>query len=208
DYANAVSNEMAAKPAEVARVMLRQGATTMKAGFTDRQAAALAATLIAGGEGEETTATAMKNITGRLNKSFAATKSQKETLAMLGFNPEVLAKDMQRDAGGTLFKVLGKIGQQDVDKQAAVISQLFGEEVVGAVSKLTTNTELLKKAMRLAGDESAYAGSMESEYQNKAKTRQAMIDRNAATMERATIAVGDLLLPIVDEVVPRLTDWA
>lgn len=208
DYANAVSNEMAAKPAEVARVMLRQGATTMKAGFTDRQAAALAATLIAGGEGEETTATAMKNITGRLNKSFAATKAQKETLTMLGFNPEVLAKDMQRDAGGTLFKVLGKIGQQDVDKQAAVISQLFGEEVVGAVSKLTTNTDLLKKAMRLAGDETAYAGSMESEYQNKAKTRQAMIDRNAATMERAAIAVGDLLLPMVDQVVPPLTDLA
>ncbi|HGE8241981.1 phage tail tape measure protein [Aeromonas veronii] len=208
DYANAVSNEMAAKPAEVARVMLRQGATTMKAGFTDRQAAALAATLIAGGEGEETTATAMKNITGRLGKSFAATKAQKDTLAMLGFNPEVLAKDMQRDAGGTLFKVLGKIGQQDVDKQAAVISQLFGEEVVGAVSKLTTNTELLKKAMRLAGDEAAYAGSMQSEYQNKANTRQAMIDRNAATMERATIAVGDLLLPIVDEVVPPLTNLA
>ncbi|WP_323066005.1 phage tail tape measure protein [Aeromonas jandaei] len=208
DYANAVSNEMAAKPAEVARVMLRQGATTMKAGFTDRQAAALAATLIAGGEGEETTATAMKNITGRLGKSFAATKAQKDTLAMLGFNPEVLAKDMQRDAGGTLFKVLGKIGQQDADKQAAVISQLFGEEVVGAVSKLTTNTELLKKAMRLAGDEAAYAGSMQSEYQNKANTRQAMIDRNAATMERATIAVGDLLLPIVDEVVPPLTNLA
>nr|WP_281441218.1 phage tail tape measure protein [Aeromonas veronii] len=100
DYSNAISNEMAAKPAEVARVMLRQGATTMKAGFTDRQAAALAASLIAGGEGEETTATAMKNITGRLNKSFAATKAQKDTLAMLGFDPMVLAKDMQRDAGG------------------------------------------------------------------------------------------------------------
>ena len=44
DYSNAISNEMAAKPAEVARVMLRQGATTMKAGFTDRQAAARAET--------------------------------------------------------------------------------------------------------------------------------------------------------------------
>lgn len=208
DYSNAISNEMAAKPAEVARVMLRQGATTMKAGFTDRQAAALAASLIAGGEGEETTATAMKNITGRLNKSFAATKAQKDTLAMLGFDPMALAKDMQRDAGGTLFKVLGKIGTQDKDKQAAVISQLFGEEVVGAVSKLTANTDLLRKAMRLAGDEAAYAGSMESEYQNKAKTRQAMLDRAGAKVDRMIINVGDLFLPLMDEVVEPLGDLA
>ncbi|ALN97542.1 phage tail tape measure protein [Aeromonas sp. ARM81] len=208
DYSNAISNEMAAKPAEVARVMLRQGATTMKAGFTDRQAAALAASLIAGGEGEETTATAMKNITGRLNKSFAATKAQKETLAMLGFDPMVLAKDMQRDAGGTLFKVLGKIGTQDKDKQAAVISQLFGEEVVGAVSKLTANTDLLRKAMNLAGDEAAYAGSMEAEYQNKAKTRQAMLERAGANFDRLIINLGDLFLPLMDEVVEPLSAMA
>lgn len=208
DYSNAISNEMAAKPAEVARVMLRQGATTMKAGFTDRQAAALAASLIAGGEGEETTATAMKNITGRLNKSFAATKAQKETLAMLGFDPMVLAKDMQRDAGGTLFKVLGKIGTQDKDKQAAVISQLFGEEVVGAVSKLTANTDLLRKAMNLAGDEAAYAGSMEAEYQNKAKTRQAMLERAGANFDRLVINLGDLFLPLMDEVVEPLSAMA
>ncbi|WP_071915046.1 phage tail tape measure protein [Aeromonas sp. SCS5] len=208
DYSNAISNEMAAKPAEVARVMLRQGATTMKAGFTDRQAAALAASLIAGGEGEETTATAMKNITGRLNKSFAATKAQKDTLAMLGFDPMALAKDMQRDAGGTLFKVLGKIGTQDKDKQAAFISQLFGEEVVGAVSKLTANTDLLRKAMKLAGDEAAYAGSMEAEYQNKAKTRQAALDRAGSNIERLTIIIGDSFLPILDEVVAPIADLA
>lgn len=208
DYSNAISNEMAAKPAEVARVMLRQGATTMKAGFNDRQAAALAASLIAGGEGEETTATAMKNITGRLNKSFAATKAQKDTLAMLGFDPMVLAKDMQKDAGGTLFKVLGKIGQQDADKQAAFISQLFGEEVVGAVSKLTANTDLLKKAMRLAGDEAAYAGSMEAEYQNKAKTREAMLKRAGANFDRMVINIGDLFLPLLDQIVEPLGNLA
>lgn len=208
DYSNAISNEMAAKPADVARVMLRQGATTMKAGFNDRQSAALAASLLAGGETEETTATAMKNITGRLNKSFAATKSQKESLAMLGFDPEVLAKDMQKDAGGTLFKVLGKIGKQDKDKQAAVISQLFGEEVVGAVSKLTANTELLQKAMALAGDEAAYAGSMEQEYQNKAKTRAAMLDRAGANFDRLVINLGDLFLPLLDQVVQPLSNLA
>lgn len=208
DYSNAISNEMAAKPAEVARVMLRQGATTMKAGFNDRQAAALAASLIAGGEGEETTATAMKNITGRLNKSFAATKSQKDTLAMLGFDPVVLAKDMQRDAGGTLFKVLGQIGKQDVDKQAAVISQLFGEEVVGAVSKLTANTDLLKKAMKLAGDETSYAGSMAAEYQTKAKTREAMLARAGAKFDALIINLGNFLLPLLDEVVEPLGNAA
>ncbi|WP_281441286.1 phage tail tape measure protein [Aeromonas veronii] len=104
--------------------------------------------------------------------------------------------------------MLGKIGTQDKDKQAAVISQLFGEEVVGAVSKLTANTDLLRKAMRLAGDEAAYAGSMESEYQNKAKTRQAMLDRAGAKVDRLIINLGDLFLPLMDEVVEPLGDLA
>ncbi|MCG6220495.1 hypothetical protein, partial [Vibrio diabolicus] len=79
---------------------------------------------------------------------------------------------------------------------------------MGAVSKLTANTDLLRKAMKLAGDEAAYAGSMEAEYQNKAKTRQAALDRAGSNIERLTIIIGDSFLPILDEVVAPIADLA
>ncbi|MGL4651665.1 MAG: hypothetical protein ACRC1H_19815, partial [Caldilineaceae bacterium] len=56
--------------------------------------------------------------------------------------------------------------------------------------------------------EAAYAGSMEAEYQNKAKTRQAMLDRAGANVDRLIINLGDLFLPLMDEEVEPLSAMA
>lgn len=208
DFTNKVADTVSAAPKEIAEVMLRQGATAMKAGFSDKEVAALAGALISTGEGVETTATAIKNITGRLGKGHAATGAQKNALSMLGMNAEVLAKDMQRDAKGTLYKVFEKIGGLSADKQAPVISQLFGEEVVGPVSKLLGNMSNLRKTLGLVGDEAGYANSMETEYQNKAATRKHMLASAGSQFERLTIIIGDMLLPVVDEVIKPITEFA
>ncbi|MBU3825191.1 MAG: phage tail tape measure protein [Candidatus Oceanisphaera merdipullorum] len=208
DFTNKVADTVSAAPKEIAEVMMRQGATAMKAGFSDKQTAALAGALISTGETVETTSTAIKNIAGRLGKGHAATGAQKNALSMLGIDPQVLAKDMQRDAEAALNKVFEKIGGLSADKQAPVISQLFGEESVGAVSKLLSNMGNLRKTFGLAGDEAAWAGSMVDEYQNKAATRKAMLDRAGSQFERLTIIIGDMLLPVVDEVIKPITEFA
>ncbi|MCS2168020.1 phage tail tape measure protein [Scandinavium manionii] len=208
NYINQVSNTMAAKPMEIAAVMRRQGANAMKAGLSGKQAAAFAGTLIAGGEQEDTAATALKNITGRLTKGFAATKQQKRSLSMLGFDPGVLAKDMQKDAAGTILNVLDKINKQSPDKQKAIISDIFGEEVAGAVAKLTTNMDALQGSLRMVGDKAAYADSMEKEYVKKAATRKVKMDKLRSSVEDMEIALGDMLLPVIDYAAPRIQKTA
>ncbi|MGL5146592.1 MAG: phage tail tape measure protein [Plesiomonas shigelloides] len=208
DYTNQISNEMKARAKDVSAVMNRQGATAMGAGFTDKQSAGLAAAMLAGGATEETAATALKNISGALTKGFSATKSQREALAMIGFNPEQLAKDMQKDAAGTLFKVLDKLKKAKPEDQGAIISQIFGEEVKGAVAKLATNTTLLKKALDMAADSSAYLGSMQKEYDARAQTRAHRIAQVSAKIERISIALGDMLLPVVDDLLEPVAKLA
>ncbi|KAB7701907.1 phage tail tape measure protein, partial [Plesiomonas shigelloides] len=168
----------------------------------------LAAAMLAGGATEETAATALKNISGALTKGFSATKSQREALAMIGFNPEQLAKDMQKDAAGTLFKVLEKLKKAKPEDQGAIISQIFGEEVKGAVAKLATNTTLLKKALDMAADSSAYLGSMQKEYDARAQTRAHRIAQVSAKIERISIALGDMLLPVVDDLLEPVAKLA
>ncbi|GDX06630.1 phage tail tape measure protein [Buttiauxella sp. A111] len=208
DYINQTSNEMAAKPMEVAAIMRRMGANTKLSGFSNNQSAALAATLVASGETEETGATAMKNISGRLTAGFATTKSGRNGLSMLGFEPNQLARDMQKNAPATLIKVLEAVKKQSPEKQKAIISQIFGEEVSGAVAKLAGNVDLLKKAMTSAGNEAAYAGSMEQEYQKKTATRKARMDRMQSGLESLSISLGTLLLPVIDELEPPVSALA
>lgn len=208
DVINAQSNSMNAKAMVVAGVMRRQGANAELAGFDRKQVVGLASALIASGDTEETGSTALKNITGRLTSGFNASKSQRTALDMLGFDPEVLAKDMQRDAVGTLKKVLTVINKQRPDQQKALISSIFGEEVAGSVAKLAGNMELLNKAMDIANDKTKYANSMEQEYQQKAQTRAQQLRRIQSATERATVALGTLLLPVIDELAPPITDLA
>lgn len=208
DVINAESNSMNAKAMVVAGVMKRQGANAGLAGFNPRQVAALTSALIASGDTEETGATALKNITGRLTLGFKATKGQRESLDMLGFDPEVLAKDMQQDAVGTMSKILTVINKQRPDQKKALISSIFGEEVAGSVAKLAGNMDLLNKAMGIANDKTQYAGSMEREYAQKAQTRAQQLKKLQASTESATIALGTLLLPVIDELAPPITTFA
>lgn len=208
NFINEASNTMAVKPMEAAAIMKRMGANVKLSGFSNNQAAALAAALVSSGDTEETGATAMKNISGRLTKGFSATKAQKSALSMLGFNPEVLAKDMQRDAPKTLVRVLEAVNTQSPDQKTAIISQIFGEEVAGSVAKLAGNVGQLQKAFDLAGDSAAYAGSMEKEYQKKAATRAYKMKRLQSSLENTGIALGTMLLPIVDSLAPPIAALA
>lgn len=208
DFINESSNRMAAKALETSKILRRMGANVKLAGFNAHQTAALASTLVASGETEETGATAMKIIGSRLTKGFATTKSARQALGMIGYNPEVLAKDMQRDAPKTLLNVLKAIQKQPKDKQTAIISQIFGEEAAGPIAKLAGNMEVLEKAFTLAGDRASYAGSMEKEYQTIADKRAQKMKRTMAALDGVAIAFGDLLLPVVDELAPPVQTLA
>ncbi|MCV6626574.1 MAG: phage tail tape measure protein, partial [Cellvibrionaceae bacterium] len=217
DLANAtnyLSNNMNAKAKQIAGVVVRQGSTAMQAGFSSNESAALAAGLIAGGATEETASTAMKNITGALTSGYAATGSQTEAMERLGFNPEELASSMQEDAKGTLIEVLESLQNVEAKDRGAIISELFGTEVKGAVAKLVKtlddNKNGLKAAFARVAKDSDRANSVNNEYENVASTRGHQLNRLKSKFEKMAVTLGDRLLPAVDVIVPHLisaVDW-
>lgn len=208
DATNYLSNNMNAKAKDIAAVMVRQGSTAMGAGFNANETAALSASLIAGGATEETAATALKNISGSLTAGYSASKSKAEAMDRLGFDPEQLASDMQKDAQGTLVGVLKELQGVSDDERGAVISELFGEEIKGAVSKLviTLNDDKngLISAFSKVANQADRAGSVNQEYANRANTRSHSLAQLGAKFDRMTIAIGDRLLPVLDAVLPPL----
>jgi TP901 family phage tail tape measure protein len=208
DSTNYLSNNMNAKAKDIAAVMVRQGSTAMGAGLSYNQTAALSASLIAGGAKEETAATALKNITGRLTSGYAATAAQQDAMGRIGFDSEQLAAMMQQDAQGTLVEVMRGLQGVNAQDRGAVISQLFGEEVKGAVAKLVTTLDDDKNGLVAAfakvANQADRANSVNDEYANRAATRGHKLAMLGAKFDRMTIVLGDRLLPVLDAVLPPL----
>ncbi|WP_038154888.1 phage tail tape measure protein [Trabulsiella guamensis] len=208
NFVNYIGNSQASTEKDILEVLRRQGGMAKVAGFSNKSAAALGSTLLSTGETPETAATALKLISTRLTSGSAATKSQRKAMEAIGLSPEVLAKDMQKNAPATLMKVLGKIKKQPLAQQSALIKQMFGDEAAGPIAKLITNLDLLKNAFRMTGDEANYATSLNDEYAKKAATRKATLDRLKSSFENLTITLGDMVLPLIDKFAPKLQEAA
>ncbi|MEC8917776.1 MAG: phage tail tape measure protein [Pseudomonadota bacterium] len=191
-------------PAAVSEVLRRQGSVAMTAGFTPQQAAGLSAALLSSGAGEEISATALKNTTGALTKGSAATKSQREAMEQLGFDPRQLARDMQVNAPAATVKVFEALAKQPPEETSALISQLFGEESKGAITPLLTNLDNLRRSFALAGDTAKQTGSMQAEASRVADLDATSWDTFTAKIARTTTLIGTAMLPVMSTVLEPL----
>ncbi|ODA28350.1 phage tail tape measure protein, partial [Veronia pacifica] len=208
---NYLSNNSNAKAKDIAAVMARQGATATTSGFTVNEAAALSSSLLSMGMGEERSATALKNISGRLTLGDAASGSQKRSLNRIGFDAQALSVSMQQDASGTLIQVLDAISAAPLEEQSALITQIFGEEAKGAVASLAGNTSVLTKALKLARDgEQAHLQSLQTEFAARIDTSANSWDVFTNKLSRLSVVFGNSLLPALNAVlepVGELVDW-
>ncbi len=205
--ANYLSNNSNAKAKDIAGVMARQGASAQLAGFSTNDAAALSAAMLATGMGEERSATALKNISGRLTLGGAATGAQKAALGSIGFDAESLASDMQYNASGTFLEVLEAIKQAPLEEQSALITQIFGEESKGAVASLTKNTQLLQKTLNLASeDQAVHTKSLKDEFDSRVSTTENGLQLFMNKLNRLSVIVGSALLPALNWVLEPLGD--
>ncbi|WED23086.1 phage tail tape measure protein [Vibrio sp. JC009] len=214
--ANYLSNNSNAKAKDVAGVMARQGASAKMAGFSVNEATALSATMLSAGLGEERSATALKNISGRLTLGAAASGSQQQALAAIGFDSVELAASMQEDASGTFLQVLEAIKDAPLEEQSALMSQIFGEESKGAVAALAGNMGYFQKMLKLANQEQdVHLKSLQDEFNAVLATSGVGISIFMNKLNRLSIVVGKALLPVLDAVlvplgwmVDRLADLA
>ncbi|EKO3517163.1 phage tail tape measure protein [Vibrio fluvialis] len=203
--ANYLSNNSNAKAKDIAGVMARQGASAQLAGFSTNDAAALSAAMLAAGMGEERSATALKNISGRLTLGGAATGAQKAALGSIGFDAESLASDMQYNASGTFLEVLEAIKQAPLAEQSALITQIFGEESKGAVASLTKNTQLFQKTLKLASEDQAiHTKSLKDEFDSRVSTTENGLQLFMNKLNRLSVIVGNALLPALNWVLEPL----
>ena len=171
DQMNLLGDSIKVKPAQVAEMTTAVGALGKLANFSEAQTAALGGTLVALGVKDSSTAsTAIRKLYGTLASGESATKSVSSAFAKLGLDTVQVAQDLQVDSESTLMKIFENLNQLDEYEQLSVTKELFGEEAMASMGLLISNTKFLEKNFKLVGDATKYAGSVDSEYNNKLST--------------------------------------
>lgn len=195
DQINHLGNTGAASVGQISKIVTAIGPLGEVAGVSAAQIAAMGSTLAGIGISEEVAATGMKNFMLTMTAGSAATKKQQDAFRALRLDARQVAEGMQTDAEGTMTRVLTALGKVDSSKQAAVLTQLFGKESVGAIAPLMTNLDLLSQNFARVGDATEYAGSMSKEYAARAATT----ENNSLLLKNRIVdlgmSVGAALLP-------------
>ncbi|MBB3877910.1 phage tail tape measure protein [Sphingomonas pseudosanguinis] len=205
DRVNALTNKFGGNASSVAGIVTRIGPLGKVAGIAAPQVSALASSLNSIGVEEEVAATGIKNLLLNMTKGSSATKSQSKAFSSLGLDAVKLAKSMQVDASGTIVDLLERVGKLSPDKQASILSEMFGTESVGAIAPLLTNLDGVKQRLDLVGDRSKYAGSMAGEFASRISTAKGMTDIAKNAFEAVSLSIGQSMLPMIKEGALRFT---
>jgi TP901 family phage tail tape measure protein len=195
DKINYLSNNGAATAKQISAIVTRIGPLGEVAGLAAGEIAAMGSTMAGVGVNQERAATGMQNFMLALTAGDAATKKQKQMFKALRMNASQVAEGMQKDAKGTMIKVLQAIGQVDASKQTGVLQELFGRESIAAIAPLLTNLDLLQKNFNLVADSNQYTGSMMKEFEARSKTTANSVQLLWNRITGLGVAVGNVLLP-------------
>lgn len=195
DKINYLSNNGAASTAQISAIVTAIGPLGEVAGVNAGQLAAMGSALAGVGIAQDVAATGIKNFMLTLTAGTAATKSQKEAYKALRLDANEIAKGMQTDSEGTINRVLKTLAKVEKSKQAAILTNLFGKESVGAIAPLLTNLDTLQKNFQNVGEQGEFAGSMQAEYQSRSETTANAVQLLTNRATRLGITVGSILLP-------------
>lgn len=201
DQINYLGNTSPNKADKIMEVVQRIGALGEVGGFASSSIAAMAASLTA--VEPDVAATGIKNIILALTKGESATKGQTEAFEKLKLKSTDVAKNMQKDAEGTIATVLKAIQKLPKEEQVAITNNLFGSEALPIVMQYSQGLETLTKNLTAVSSASVYAGSMEAEYAARAATTANNLKLARNRVEGLGIAIGNFLLPTVNTVIGK-----
>lgn len=197
DAVNHLSNNMNATAPALGEVIQRVGAVAMVSGLGEKQVAALGAAFLSAGASPEIAATALKSFTATLVKGAAMSRDQAAAFASIGMSATQMARDMQTDAQGTIFRVLQAIADKPKELQMSLLTEMFGQESLGAIAPLLQNMGNLSQAFDLVGDSAKYAGSMQNEFNVRAKTTENALILLRNKLTNLGISIGNVFLPYI-----------
>lgn len=215
DSINYLGGHMATTAAEIASVVNTSGGVGQTAGVDLHTTSALAATMLAMGVNDGKAGTSLNRVFTNITLGNSATDAQTGAWNRLGFDPVQIAKDMQSTgpngedgAASTLYKVFEAISKQDKHQQTATIKTLFGQWAIEGVSKIVGNLPAFQNALLMAGDTSAYSGSMEKELLVRLDTSKAVSQMASNATDRLLINAGNQFLPAKKELTAMWIDIA
>ena len=212
DQINYLGNSTPNAADKIMTVVQSVGTIAELANISAAELSALAASVV--GLDASSIATGIKNISLYLTRGANATKSQRTAFEELGLSAEKVAEDMQKNAIGTILRIIDEIKKLPEAQQSAVSSALVGTEALPVFSQYIQNTDFLKENLKSIGDESQYAGSMFKEFVAQVNTLSNQIEilNNRKSILSATI--GEVFEPSVRKIVEKsgpivdhLTKW-
>ena len=203
DAMNHLSNAQASKASEILDVVRRVGAQSKQFGYTATEVSAFASAMISAGAESEVAATSFRNMGIALTRGASATKRQRGAFETLGLDAEKVAKKMQEDAVGTTVKVLEQISKLPKEMQAAISSDLFGNEA-RALGPLLTNLQLVRDSLALVDEQSKFAGSSFKEFAIRSETFASTLQTFDNSLTALKISIGTALIPVIENLMGTL----
>ncbi len=143
DALNYLDDNAMSKGADIIDVMQRLGGVADRLDY--RKAAALGSTFLTLGAAPEVAASAANAMVRELSIATMQSKSFFEGMNLLKLNPEVIEKQMTKDAMGTIQRVLEKVNALPQDKRLSAMTMLFGKEFGDDAAKLANNLPELQR---------------------------------------------------------------
>lgn len=150
DALNYLDDNAMSKGADIIDVMQRLGGVADRLDY--RKAAALGSTFLTLGAAPEVAASAANAMVRELSIATMQSKSFFEGMNLLKLNPEVIEKQMTKDAMGTIQRVLEKVNALPQDKRLSAMTMLFGKEFGDDAAKLANNLPELQRQLKLIAD--------------------------------------------------------
>lgn len=202
DAINHLSNNMDAKASDLLDISNRVGSTAKAFGLSGAQVNALGATFLALKTKPEVAATGINAMLMKLATADKQNKQFQEGLQAIGLSASGMKKMIEQDAQGALVAFLRQV--KTAPDVLGTLSDLFGLEYSDDIAKLVGSMDTYEKAVGLVADQTAYAGSMQKEYEARSATTANNIQLLKNQMGRLGITVGSALLPALNSLVGAL----
>lgn len=206
DTINYMADNTASSAAQLVEFSNRIGGVARTMNVSKEANIAFGATLISMGKAPEIAAIGIKQLYLELGKG-ADTKKKQAAFDFLSLDSKNIARDMAKDAEGTIIKVLEKINKLKTEDKAGILNDLFGEQAIDSVATLANNTDKLRENLEKAKSEMA-EGAVEKEYANRMDTLTNKLknlkNRVMSSLANLGLALTPSLNSIIEKLVPLI----
>jgi len=202
DAINFLSNNMDAKASDLLNISNRAGSTARMFGLSGAQLNALGASFLALKTSPEVAATGINALLMRLATADRQSADFQQSLQDIGLSATDMKQMIEQDAQGALTTFLQRV--KEAPDVMGTLSDLFGLEYADDIAKLVGSLGTYERAVGLVADQTAYAGSMQREFEERSNTtaNNLLLLRN--NVSRLGISVGSVLLPTLNSMASAL----